>query len=221
VFVGYPSGYKGWKFYNPSTKKYIISEQAEFDEHVFPGLSKYTATSPVDFTTPDTVPLLSDTTQDLLLNLGEDGDVDDHTTATLPPVPVRVPEPLPAPIVPPVDLPPPQLPILPLISPHVPEPPRRTQHVSRPLGKWWKVKHPVESEAEPPVIWSDDEEDAADDQQANSVSGSEPRTFKQAMHGPQSDHWRDAALLEYNTLVENGTWEIVDLPEGQKAVGSG
>jgi len=39
------------------------------------------------------------------------------------------------------------------------------------------------------------------------------------MHGPQSDHWRDAALLEYNTLVENGTWEI-DLPQGQKAVGS-
>jgi len=28
-------------------------------------------------------------------------------------------------------------------------------------------------------------------------------------------------LLEYNTLVENGTWEIIDLPEGQKAIGSG
>ena len=41
------------------------------------------------------------------------------------------------------------------------------------------------------------------------------------MHGPQSDHWRDAAFLEYNTLVENGTWEIVDLPEGQKAIESG
>ena len=40
------------------------------------------------------------------------------------------------------------------------------------------------------------------------------------MHEPQSDHWRDAALLEYNTLVENGTWEIVDLPQRQKAVGS-
>ena len=64
------------------------------------------------------------------------------------------------------------------------------------------MEHPVEPEAEPPVIWSDDEEDAADDQQANSVSGPEPRTFKQAMHGPWSDRWRDAALLEYNTLVE-------------------
>ena len=34
VFVGYPSGYN-------SSTKYIISEQAEFDERVFPGLSKY------------------------------------------------------------------------------------------------------------------------------------------------------------------------------------
>jgi len=41
------------------------------------------------------------------------------------------------------------------------------------------------------------------------------------MQGSQSDRWRDAALLDYNTLVENGTWEIVDLPEGQKAIGSG
>src|SRR6266511_5933087 len=24
VFVGYPSGYKGWKFYNPTTRKYLI-----------------------------------------------------------------------------------------------------------------------------------------------------------------------------------------------------
>jgi len=76
LFVGYPSGYKGWKFYNPSTKKYIISEQAEFDERIFPGLAKYTATSPVDLTSPKTVPLLPDTTPDLLLNLEGDGDVD-------------------------------------------------------------------------------------------------------------------------------------------------
>src|SRR5258708_34426089 len=41
------------------------------------------------------------------------------------------------------------------------------------------------------------------------------------MQGSQSDRWRDAALLEYNTLVGNGTWEIVDLPEGQEAIGSG
>jgi hypothetical protein len=32
IFVGYPQGYKGWTFYNPTTKRTIISEQAEFDE---------------------------------------------------------------------------------------------------------------------------------------------------------------------------------------------
>ena len=43
------------------------------------------------------------------------------------------------------------------------------------------------------------------------------------MQGPQSTYssWREAASLEYNTLVENWTWEIVDLPHSEKAIGSG
>jgi hypothetical protein len=32
IFIGYPEGYKGWKFYNPETKKVVISERADFDE---------------------------------------------------------------------------------------------------------------------------------------------------------------------------------------------
>jgi transposase InsO family protein len=32
IFIGYPEGYKGWKFYNPETKRVIISERADFDE---------------------------------------------------------------------------------------------------------------------------------------------------------------------------------------------
>jgi len=32
VFIGYPDGYKGWKFYNPETDKVIICEPADFDE---------------------------------------------------------------------------------------------------------------------------------------------------------------------------------------------
>ena len=38
IFVGYPAGYKGWEFYNPVTRKFIISERAEFDERYFPGI---------------------------------------------------------------------------------------------------------------------------------------------------------------------------------------
>ncbi|GLB41129.1 putative integrase core domain containing protein [Lyophyllum shimeji] len=32
VFIGYPDGVKGWKFYNPETRKVIVSEHADFDE---------------------------------------------------------------------------------------------------------------------------------------------------------------------------------------------
>ena len=34
VFIGYPAGYKGWKFYNPIPRKVIISERADFDRGI-------------------------------------------------------------------------------------------------------------------------------------------------------------------------------------------
>jgi len=42
IFIGYPEGYKGWKFYIPSTQCTIISERAEFDENQFPMKNKQT-----------------------------------------------------------------------------------------------------------------------------------------------------------------------------------
>ena len=36
IFLGYPEGYKGWKFYNPTSKRTLISERADFDEKYFP-----------------------------------------------------------------------------------------------------------------------------------------------------------------------------------------
>ena len=32
IFIGYPNGIKGWRFWNPETKKVVISEWADFDE---------------------------------------------------------------------------------------------------------------------------------------------------------------------------------------------
>ena len=45
IFIGYPAGYKAWKFYNPVTKCVVICERAEFDERYFPGL-KHTWNEP-------------------------------------------------------------------------------------------------------------------------------------------------------------------------------
>ena len=52
VFIGYPTQYKGWLFWNPSTCKEIISDSAVFDERSFPGTSR----TPVQLTVhaPDT-----------------------------------------------------------------------------------------------------------------------------------------------------------------------
>src|SRR5436190_3165166 len=56
VFIGYPPGYKGWKFYNPLTKRSFISERAEFDERYFL-LSKHTLSHPVHH--PQNIPQLT------------------------------------------------------------------------------------------------------------------------------------------------------------------
>jgi hypothetical protein len=39
IFVGYPNQHKGWRFFNPLTRKFVLSDRADFDERVFPGLT--------------------------------------------------------------------------------------------------------------------------------------------------------------------------------------
>jgi hypothetical protein len=99
IFVGYPIGYKGWQFYNPVTKKFIISEQAMFDEHQFTGLSsKHPNPS---FTL---LPLTEPSDSNLASFVPElEGDNDIlPPTQILPPEPIA---PLPALLIPPVDQP--------------------------------------------------------------------------------------------------------------------
>ena len=47
-----------------------------------------------------------------------------------------------------------------------------------------------------------------------------PSGWKEAMAGPDSDRWMDAAQTEIDALLANGTWELVELPKGQRAIGS-
>lgn len=48
----------------------------------------------------------------------------------------------------------------------------------------------------------------------------EPRTFAEAMTRPDAKLWWDAAAEEIASLEANGTWELVQLPVGKKAIGS-
>ena len=47
----------------------------------------------------------------------------------------------------------------------------------------------------------------------------EPRHMNEALKGKNAQQWKDATDNEYNSLMKNDTWELVDLPEGRNLVG--
>ncbi|PHT32531.1 TMV resistance protein N [Capsicum baccatum] len=44
----------------------------------------------------------------------------------------------------------------------------------------------------------------------------EPRTFKEAMSSSDSSFWKEAVNSEIDSILSNHTWELVDLPSGNK-----
>ena len=239
VFVGYPPGYKGWQFYNPVTKKFIISERAEFDERYFPG----TKTSVISLLPIPTVPLLVNGSD--MPDLGGDS-----TVKNLSPQPVIAPTvvrlPFDIPSVPPQPMghiedvqeddvvesrpstphnntaspSPPPSPAPPESPPSPPIALRRPKRTVKPPGEWWKVRHAS------PEVQSDSEEEALyvdvgfEEVEFAGLAGVvEPNTYKQAMNSPDSDLWAKACDEEINSLYGNNTWELVPLPPGRKAVG--
>ena len=66
IFVGYPPNHKGWEFFDPVKKTFILSDRADFDERVFPGL-KTRLPEPPAFTSPpasSSTPLVTDDASD-------------------------------------------------------------------------------------------------------------------------------------------------------------
>jgi len=47
----------------------------------------------------------------------------------------------------------------------------------------------------------------------------EPTTIENALSGKYSKEWKAAADLEYSALMDNQTWNLVELPEGKDIVG--
>lgn len=130
---------------------------------------------------------------------------------------------------PPVIVPPPVTPntnhdYLPFTGSRPPPAPRRSTRERRPAGKGWRTFWPGADDEDtdkattptdtpkPPGAFS---------VLAYAVSAQgEPRTYKQAMAASDSDRWTEAMQAEYNGLLEQHTWELVDLPPGRKAIKS-
>lgn len=47
---------------------------------------------------------------------------------------------------------------------------------------------------------------------------SDPETLKEAMNSPEAANWKLAMEVEYQSLVNNNTWTVTDLPEGREAI---
>jgi hypothetical protein len=52
------------------------------------------------------------------------------------------------------------------------------------------------------------------------LSDAEPTLYRNAMHHPESELWHQAMVRKMEAHLENGTWELVNLPHGRKAIGS-
>jgi transposase InsO family protein len=48
----------------------------------------------------------------------------------------------------------------------------------------------------------------------------EPKSFKQAMGSPESSLWMEAMQEELNSMKKNNVWELVNLPNNRKTIGS-
>jgi hypothetical protein len=136
IFVGYPTQHKGWEFFNPLTKKFIMSDRADFDERVFPGLATYLP-EPDAFPSPPA----TSSTPPTSASFDEDEDTamhkELHEQVGDPVVDANAPPPLQQPVTPPAS-PPPEIP-LPPPAPIVPAPApaqRRSERQRVPANVW-------------------------------------------------------------------------------------
>ncbi|CAI7873743.1 unnamed protein product [Closterium sp. NIES-53] len=47
-----------------------------------------------------------------------------------------------------------------------------------------------------------------------------PKTLAEALSGPNAEKWKQSVKEEYDSLLENETWELCELPLGKKAISS-
>ena len=201
IFVGYPTQQKGWEFFNPITKKWVLSDRADFDERVFPGLATQVPEPPA-FPTPPTSQLPSNSTH--LIPIIKDDDDDEMHQKVGDPVGVTDPSST-KPSNPPATLATPTAlaphPVSPPASQHPPPPPAQPEQLLRRSGRarvpphiwqqnWFKPSYnpqehlvppqppppppPVQQYCDPaPQIPSSDEEDEPEPEQSTSESESD------------------------------------------------
>ena len=245
IFVGYEPGSKGYKFWNPATRSFVVSRDVTFDEESFPAhkLPGNRPTTPGDSPFPDHTES-SDATSNV--------DPDDEVPIPLPDIPL--PDPLPEVVARPPSPPPPPPPAKPPVAPAAPAepeqppppppvPPPRPSHQRQrhePVGEPSIAKdRPRRLNVPKPAKYRDstygDESPARIDartrsdgtQQAESLlsflaaaqyKSGLPNSHREAMKSSEAEKWKLAEKAEYESLLENKTWVLVPRPKDRHVV---
>ena len=235
VFVGYPTGQKGYKLFNLDTQKFFVSRDFCFHEEDFPfkhinPTSDHVLRLPQSDIPQPIIPFvpsnLIPTTPDL------------SPTSLSPPVDGTPPTPhapIPAPMNESSTDPPPSPPILP---PSPASPPldasRRSTRTVHP-SSWHQDYHMYLATTQPDLSLNSAPPPSQGTRYplskflsysrfspchhaflANITGITEPTSFSQAVVDP---HWRNAMQAELDALQKNNTWTLVPLPPGHKPIG--
>ena len=196
VFIGYDNSTKGYKLWNPSSHKIVISTDVMFEESIFPLCTPKPPNTQLS-SVPEHLPLLPPKLDDLALP--ESNNKDDDTPQLL----LAPPEP------PPTD------PVLPSqsLSSRGPTPPApcSTQIPHR-------IQWPDPSNVSPDKHQHFSTIAAWDNTVASYLSTvhvmpmGDPNTYEYAIRTPKADSWK-LVMEEMKCLTDNGTWELTDLQE--------
>ena len=236
IFVGYEGSSKGDKLWDPQARKIVISTDVTFEENVFPLRIRPTQliqpkdlpATPVEpkeyanLAIPD-----SNDEEDNPLSLTLDMPIENpHTLQETPqlspdpsPEPTRISQTItsresqqPSPIIP-------QQPITTVQTVE----PCRSNRANR------GICQPDPLNANPdreclqkglrpwiPGIWNNSQDAFLAATYVTPVG--DPTTYEYTMQIPEAIFWKPAMETEMTSLIDNGTWELVDLPPGQKAI---
>ena len=205
VFIGYNNSTKGYTLWNPLSRKTIVSTDVVFEETVFP---LHTAKSPTvqPSSTPESPPPPSP--EQIELMLPESDDEDDSTAH-----PTSLPEPpTAAPAVPP------QPPVSSSLQPSGPsEPP------PRPFSGQEQCSDPSKASPDQITCWRSNFAVWTNTVEClltvvKVTPAGDPNTYEYVISTPEAPVWQVAMKDEITSLLENGTWELVDLPRDRKAI---
>ena len=215
TLVGYALGSKGYQLWNKSTQAIILSCDMTFDEHSFPFReSGQLSTLPVQ----PTVPL-----RPITIELPESREAPPPTPAT--PVPISNRDNtvfFTPPLQPPVLMLPTYVCACPIwVNAGIPSP----SFGPCPPSPWQLCENPHPN---PRYFRLDNTACMRQTEQLGqmallataTVKYHNPATYQEVLASEQADEWHDACQYEMNALAKNGTWTLVDLPPGRKAVKS-